>query len=174
MPEKGLIRHDALERTILRLRGHNVMLDADLAALYGVPTRVLNQSVRRNLERFPLDFMFQLTPEEAARLRSQIVILKGSRGRHRKFLPYAFTEHGVAMLATVLRSDRAVHVSVEIVRAFIRLRLAFESHSDLAKKLAALERKYDAQFAEVFDAIRELMIPSIPARKRIGFSPKSR
>ena len=114
--------------------------------------------------------MFQLTADEAARLRSQIVILKGSRGRHRKFLPYAFTEHGVAMLATVLRSDRAVHVSVEIVRAFIRLRRALESHSDLAKKLAALERKYDAPFAEVFDAIRELMTPSIPARKRVGFS----
>jgi hypothetical protein len=170
MPEKELIRHEAVERTILRLRGHNVMLDADLAALYGVPTKVLNQAVRRNLERFPEDFMFQLTTGEAVRLRSQFVTLKGSRGRHRKYLPYAFTEHGVAMLATVLHSDRAVHVSVEIVRAFIRLRRTLESHGELAKKLDALERKYDAQFAEVFDAIRELMTPSISASKRIGFS----
>src|SRR5712691_9077804 len=139
MPEKRLIRNARLERTILRLRGQNVMLDADLAALYGVPTKVLNQSVRRNRKRFPADFMFQLTTEEAVRLRSQIVTLKGtrkrSRGRHRKYLPYAFTEHGAAMLATVLRSHRAVRVSIEIVRAFIRLRQVLESHGELARKL---------------------------------------
>lgn len=149
MPEKGLIRHEELERSILRLRGHSVMLDSDLARIYGVSTKALNQAVRRNVERFPEDFMFQLSTVEADRLRSQSVTLKGSRGRHRKYLPHAFTEHGVAMLATVLRSDRAVHVSVEIVRAFIRLRRALEPHGELAKKLDALEKKYDSQFADV-------------------------
>lgn len=169
MPDTAQIRHEEIERSVLRLRGHNVMLDADLAGIYGVSTKALNQAVRRNRERFPEDFMVQLTTNEAARLRSQTVTLKRSRGRHRKYLPYAFTEHGVAMLATVLRSARAMHVSIEIVRAFIRLRRALESHGELARKLDALEEKYDAQFAEVFDAIRELMPPSVPARKRIGF-----
>jgi phage regulator Rha-like protein len=164
------LRHEQIERSVLRVRGHNVMLDADLAGIYGVSTKALNQAVRRNLERFPEDFMFQLTSSEAARLRSQFVTLKRSRGRHRKYLPYAFTEHGVAMLATVLRSAKAVRVSIEIVRAFIRLRRALESHAELARKLDALEEKYDAQFAEVFDAIRELMAPPVPARKRIGFN----
>jgi hypothetical protein len=170
MQTQGLIRHEPLERRILKLRGHNVMLDADLAALYGVATRVLNQAVRRNLDRFPPDFMFRLTADEVGRLRSQFVILKGSRGRHRKFPPYAFTEHGVAMLATVLRSNKAVQVSVEVVRAFIRLRRTLESHDELAEKLDALEDKYDAQFAEVFRAIRELMTPTVSGKARIGFS----
>jgi len=155
MSKQGLTRHESLERTIWRLRGHNVMLDADLAVLYGVATRALNQAVRRNLARFPVDFMFRLTADEVARLRSQFVILKRSRGRHRKFPPYAFPEHGVAMLATVLRTNRAAHVSIEVIRAFIRLRRMFESHDDLAKKLDALEDKYDAQFADVFRAIRD-------------------
>ena len=140
-----------IESRILVVRGHKVMLDADLATLYQVPAKVLNQAVKRNIERFPEDFMFQLTAEEAARLRSQTVTLKPGRGRHRKYLPYVFTEQGVAM------------------RAFVRLRHMLASHADLARKLDALERKYDAQFKIVFDAIRRLMTPSAPTPRRIGF-----
>jgi hypothetical protein len=139
MPEKALINVKRIEQTILRLRGHNVMLDSDLAALYGVRTKALNQGVRRNLERFPPDFMFQLTVDEAAvALRSQSVTLKTRRGQHRKYRPYAFTEQGVAMLSSVLRSDRAVNVNIEIMRAFVRLRRMLESHADVARRLEAL------------------------------------
>jgi phage regulator Rha-like protein len=130
------------------------MLDRDLAKLYGVETRVLLQSMRRNLNRFPSDFMFQLSAEESTALRSQIVTLKGGRGQHRKYLPYVFTEQGVAMLSSVLRSERAVQVNIEIMRAFVRLREMIATHKDLARKLEALEKKYDAQFRVVFDAIR--------------------
>ncbi len=145
------------------------MLDHDLAKLYEVPTKVLNQAVKRNQERFPSDFMFQLTPDESEVLRSQFVTLKGGRGQHRKYLPYAFTEQGVAMLSSLLRSKRAVAVNIEIMRAFVRLRRMLASNEELARKLAALERKYDAQFKVVFDAIRELMAPPTPKRRRIGF-----
>lgn len=144
------------------------MLDADLAALYGVPTKALVQAVKRNRARFPGDFMFQLTAEEAARLRSQTVTSKPGRGG-RRTRPYAFTEQGVAMLSSVLRSERAVAVNVEIMRAFVRLRAMLLGHEDLARKLAALERKYDAQFRVVFDAIRELMAPPSKPRRPIGF-----
>jgi hypothetical protein len=130
---------------------------------------VLNQAVRRNLARFPADFMFRLTSEEAGVLRSQIVTLDGGRGRHRKYLPFAFTEQGVAMLSSVLRSPRAVQVNIEIMRAFVRLRRMLEDNAELARKLAALEKKYDGQFRMVFDAIRELMTPAVPKRRRIGF-----
>jgi hypothetical protein len=126
------------------------MLDQDLAYLYGVATKVLNQAVRRNKSRFPDDFMFQLTREEASFLRSQIVTLES---RQIRYLPYAFTEQGVAMLSSVLRSERAVRVNIEIMRAFVQLRQILSSHADLARKLAALEKKYDAQFKVVFDAI---------------------
>ena len=147
------------------------MLDADLAELYGVETKALNRAVKRNIGRFPGDFMFQLTTEEAERLRYQIGTLKSGRGRHRKYRPYAFTEQGVAMLSSVLHSERAVRVNIEIMRAFVQLRQMLSSHADLAHKLAALERKYDAQFKVVFDAIRELMAPPEPPRKRsIGFT----
>jgi hypothetical protein len=147
-----------------------------VAALYGVETRALVQAVKRNLERFPEDFMFQVTPAEVAALRSQIVILdRVGRGRHRKYLPYAFTEQGVAMLSSVLRSRPAAQVNVEIMRAFVRLREVLGSHADLARKLATLERRYDAQFKVVFDAIRELMTPPPPAPKpRIGFRTRDR
>ena len=159
-----------VEQRIRLLRGQKVILDRDLAELYEVDAKVLNQAVKRNLDRFPEDFMFQLTAEESARLRSQIVTLKPGRGQHRKYLPYAFTEQGVAMLSSVLRSKRAVMVNVEIMRAFVRLRQMLGAHADLARKLAALERKYDSQFKAVFDAIRELMTPP-PAKKRsIGFT----
>jgi hypothetical protein len=158
-----------VERAIVSLRGHRVLLDSDLASLYGVETAVLNQAVRRNLARFPADFMFRLTSEEAFVLRSQIVTLDGGRGRHRKYLPFAFTEQGVAMLSSVLRSPRAVQVNIEIMRAFVRLRRMLEDNAELARKLAALEKKYDGQFRMVFDAIRELMTPAVPKRRRIGF-----
>jgi hypothetical protein len=161
---------ERIESRILVIRGQKVMLDASLAGLYAVTTKALNQAVKRNLVRFPGDFMFQLTAEEATLLRSQSVTLKTGRGRHRKYQPYAFTEQGVAMLSSVLRSERAVLVNVEIMRAFVRLRRMLETHADLARKLAALERKYDAQFKSVFDAIRELMAPPDPKpRRRIGF-----
>jgi len=159
-----------VEQRIRLLRGQKVILDRDLADLYEVDAKVLNQAVKRNLDRFPEDFMFQLAPEESARLRSQIVTLKTGRGQHRKYLPYAFTEQGVAMLSSVLRSKRAVLVNIEIMRAFVRLRQILGAHADLARKLAALERKYDSQFKAVFDAIRELMTP-LPTKKRpIGFT----
>ena len=158
-----------VEQMILLLRGERVMLDADLAVLYGVETRVLIQAVKRNRQRFPDDFMFQLTAEEASRLRSQTVISNASRGG-RRYPPYVFTEHGVTMLAAVLQSPRAVQVSIEVVRAFVRLRAILAGNVDLARKLAALEKKYDAQFKVVFDAIRELMAPPSKPRQRIGFS----
>lgn len=167
----ALIPVEGIERTILRLRRHNVMLDADLAALYQVDVRVLNQAVKRSRERFPADFMFQLTVQEAESLRSQSVILNTGRGRHRKYRPYVFTEQGVAMLSSVLRSRRAVQVNVEIMRAFVRLRNMLQANTELAKKLDELETKYDEQFKVVFQAIRELMAPPPVARKRIGFRP---
>jgi phage regulator Rha-like protein len=159
---------ERIERAILLIRGHKVMLDEDLAALYEVETRALVQAVQRNVERFPGDFMFQLTHEEYRSLRSQSVILKTGRGQHRKYAPYAFTEQGVAMLSSVLRSDRAVQVNIEIIRAFVRLRQMLASHAELARKLDALEKKYDTQFKAVFDAIRQLMKPPAPKRRGIG------
>lgn len=140
------------------------MLDSDLAELYGVPTKALNQAVRRNRERFPEDFMFELTWEETQECsRSQSVTL--NRGQNPKYRPYAFTEQGVAMLSGVLRSKRAVLANIAIMRAFVRLRGILAEHKELARKLDALESRYDAQFREVFDAIRELM----ERRDRIGF-----
>lgn len=160
---------DRIESRIYWLRGEKIMLDQDLAALYQVEVKVLNQAVKRNIERFPEDFMFQLTPEEDALLRSQIVTLESGRGRHRKYLPYAFTEQGVAMLAGVLRSERAILVNIEIMRAFVRMRKMLVDNKDLARKLAALERKYDEQFKVVFQAIRQLMTPPEPKKRSIGF-----
>ncbi len=165
----ALVPLERITNAIVLLRGHKVMLDADLAVLYGVETRALVQAVRRNTGRFPADFMFQLTTDEAAFLRSQTVTLKTGRGLHRKYLPYAFTEQGVAMLSSVLRSYRAVQVNIEIMRAFVRLRQMLESNTELAKKLDSLEKKYDAQFKAVFQAIRELMAPPISTKKKIGF-----
>jgi hypothetical protein len=167
--EKSLIPVDRIEKAILLVRGQKVMLDADLAELYGVETRVLVQAVKRNLERFPEDFMFQLNKDDVDFLRSQIVTLKKGRGQHSKYLPYAFTEQGVAMLSSVLRSWRAIQVNIEIMRAFIRLRQMLASYVELARKLDALEKKYDAQFKQVFEAIRQLMTPPEPKRRPIGF-----
>ena len=162
-----LIRAEAISPMIHWIRGEKVILDRDLAVLYGVETRALKQAVKRNPERFPGDFMFELADEELDHLRSQNVISSSHGGlRH---APMAFTEQGVAMLSSVLRSKRAVQVNIEIMRAFVRLRRILTEHKDLARKLDVLERKYDAQFKVVFDAIRKLMEPPPVARKRIGF-----
>jgi len=162
---KAVIPRERIERHILLIRGEKVMLDADLADLYGVETRVLVQAVRRNLDRFPDDFMFQLDRQEFDNLRSQIVTSSSGWGG-RRYRPYAFTEQGVAMLSSVLRSRRAVQVNIEIMRAFVRLRAMLGTHADLARKVAALERKYDGQFRVVFEAIRALMEPSEPRRRK--------
>jgi hypothetical protein len=145
------------------------MLSTDLAELYQVEARVLVQAVKRNIARFPQDFMFQLTEEEFSNLKSQIVI--SSWGGLRRAAPYAFTEQGVAMLSSVLRSKRAIQVNIEIMRTFVRLRRILASHAELARKLDTLEKKYDAQFKIVFDAIRQLMVSPEPEppKKRIGF-----
>jgi hypothetical protein len=165
-----------IERLIFLIRGQRVMLDRDLAILYGVPTKVLNQAVKRNKDRFPEDFMFQSTEQEGkkwrtemvdARLRSQNVTLK--RGQHMKYWPYAFTEHGILMLSSVLNSERAIRVNIAIMRAFMRLRKILESHAELARKLEELEKKYDSQFRVVFEAIRQVMAPKETPSKRIGF-----
>jgi hypothetical protein len=170
MAKDGLVPIERIERAIVVLRGHRVMLDTDLATMYNVDTRELVQAVKRNLERFPEDFMFQLTAEEFARLKSQSVISKPPGRGGRRVAPYAFTEQGVAMLSSVLRSPRAVQVNIEIMRAFARLRQMLASHVDLARKLTALEKNYDAQFKIVFVAIRELMAPPVLKKKRIiGF-----
>ena len=167
--EPSLIPAEMIESRIVLLRGQKVMLDADLAKLYGVETRVLVQAVNRNRNRFPEDFMFQLSEREFGVLRSRFVISNTGRGG-RRYRPYAFTEQGVAMLSSVLRSQRAVQVNIEIMRAFVRLREMVTTHKDLERRLKALEKKYDAQFKVVFDAIRKLMEPT-PGRpkKQIGF-----
>jgi len=163
---------ERIEGAILAVRGCRVMLDADLAALYGVPVKSLNQSVKRNRKRFPADFMFQLTSAESRRLRSQSVTAKVGRGG-RRTAPYAFTEQGVAMLSSVVRSDRAIHVNIEIMRTFVRLRHMLRANADLARRLAAMEQRYDRQFKVVFEAIRQLMVPPVPRRRQIGFGAGS-
>jgi len=169
----ALVPPERIERLILLIRGQKVMLDRDLARLYGVETRVLNQAVRRNIDRFPKDFMFRLTREEIMRI-SQFVISSADPGvKTLKFSKnvMAFTEHGVAMLSSVLNSLTAVQVNIQIMRTFAKLREILSRHRDLAKRLDELEKKYDAQFRVVFEAIRELMAPSElqPQKKRIGF-----
>ena len=169
----AVVPAERIERAIFPIRGQKVMIDADLAVLYGVPTGALIQAVKRNLVRFPTDFMFQLTRAEAASLRSQIVILERGRGKHRKYLPYAFTQEGVAMLSSVLRSPRAVQVNIAIMRAFVRLRRMLTTNESLARQLDALEKKYDAQFKVVFDAILQLMSPPAAGRRMIGFRARA-
>lgn len=160
--------HESIEKLIYLIRGERVMLDQDLAELYGVETKALVQAISRNLNRFPSDFMFQLSFQEFSALRSQIVTSKGRGGR--RSIPYAFTEHGVAMLSSVLRSERAVEINIQIIRAFVRLRQLIATHAGLAEKLERLEEKYDVQFKVVFEAIRKLMGETpIPAKRQIGF-----
>lgn len=166
----------AISRRILTLRGLNVMLDSDLADLYQVLTKNLNKAVQRNTDRFPEDFMFRLTKEEDDALRFQIgtsMTSSNARRGGRRYLPYVFTQEGVAMLSSVLHSERAVKVNVAIMRAFVQLRRLAATHKELAEKLAAMEKKYDSQFGVVFNAIRQLFQP--PVTRAIGFvSPKTR
>ena len=168
--DSALVPVERIAHSILILRGQRVIIDRDLAAIYGVSTGRLNEAVKRNAERFPEDFMFRLTRAEAERSRSQIAILKPGRGKHRKYLPYVFTEQGVAMLSGILNSDRAIHVNIEIMRAFVRIRKLLASNKELSKRLDELEMKYDGQFKVVFDAIRQLMTPPPPKQRKIGFS----
>lgn len=156
-----------IERRIFLFRGQRVMLSPHLAELYGIPAKVLVQAVKRNRERFPADFHFQLTVEEFQTLKSQFVT--SSWGGMRRATPYAFTEQGVAMLSSVLRSPRAIAVNIEIMRAFVQLRRILDSNAELARKVAELERKYDGKFKVVFEAIRQLMAPPATSGKRIGF-----
>jgi hypothetical protein len=174
------------------IRGHKVILERELARLYGASTKALNQAVKRNLNRFPEDFMFQLTPEETATwhatalarsrsrnvilkpevLRSQFVTLKNQAGKHIKYRPYAFTKHGILMLSSVLKSDRAVQVNIQIMRTFVRLRELLASNAELNHRLDDLERNYDAKFKVVFDAIRTLLAAPEQKTRRMGFRPK--
>lgn len=162
----GLVQE--VERRIFSVRGQKVMLDRDLAGLYGVSTKRLNEQVRRNMARFPSDFMFQLTLDEAVALRSQIATSNGKRGG-RRYPPLVFTEQGVAMLSSVLHSQRAVQVNIAIMRAFVRLRQLLATHKALARRLEELERRYNRRFKVVFVAIRELIARTEPAKRRIGF-----
>src|SRR5215213_326470 len=180
MPDTSIVLPDeSIEDTILLIRGHRVILDHDLASLYGVATRTLNQAVKRNLDRFPEDFMFQLTKAETEEWeglkpsRSQIVILKKIRGTNIKYQPYAFTEHGILMLSSVLKSPRAVQVNIQIMRTFVRLRQMLASNEKLIERLDKLEENYDAKFKIVFSAIRQLMNPPGVKRKPIGFGPRA-
>lgn len=171
----NILPMERIERYIFFLRGQKIMLSTDLAVLYGVEPKVLIQAVKRNIDRFPDDFMFQLTLDESKFLRSQFVTLKNgedNRGKHRKYLPYAFTEQGVAMLSSVLRSKQAVQVNIEIMRAFVKLREILSNHRALAKKLENLEKKYDTQFKAVFEAIWKLMAVGAKPKRRIGFGVK--
>jgi len=165
-----IITGEIIERKILLIRGQKVMLDIDLAELYGVEVKQLKRQVRRNIDRFPADFMLQLSKDEYDPLRRHFGTLK--RGEHSKYLPYVFTEQGVAMLSSVLNSKRAVQVNIAIMRAFVKLREMITSHKDLAGRLDEMEKKYDAQFRVVFDAIRELMIPPEEDKRKIGFIAK--
>ena len=169
---KALIPVEMIERKIYLIRGDKVLLDGDLAELYGVEVKHLKRQVRRNLTRFPEDFMFELRKEEYDSLRSHFGTLK--RGEHIKYLPYAFTEQRVAMLSSVLNSERAIHVNIAIMRAFVKLREMLATHKDLALKLNEMENKYDAQFKVVFDAIRQLMTPPEPKKRKIGFIVRER
>jgi len=168
--KKMHIPAERIEEAILLIRGEKVILDRTLAELYGVETKQLKRAVRRNVRRFPSDFMFELTKEEYESLRYQFGTLK--RGEHSKYLPLAFTEQGVAMLSSVLNSNRAIEVNILIMRAFVRLRGMISSHKELLRKLEDMEMKYDEQFRVVFEAIRQLMTPPEPPRKKIGFEAK--
>ncbi|MDQ6622103.1 MAG: ORF6N domain-containing protein [Verrucomicrobiota bacterium] len=179
-----VLKPEHLARFVFFIRGEKIMLDADLARLYGVTTKTLNQAMRRNAERFPEDFAFRLSQAELQGLRSQIVtssdsstgdwsqiVTSSQRHRRRDAPPYAFTEQGVAMLSSVLRSARAVEVNIAIMRTFVQLRRLMDSNRELARKIEGLEKKYDEQFAVVFAAIKELITPPAKSRKQIGFHP---
>ncbi|MGO9990457.1 MAG: ORF6N domain-containing protein [Steroidobacteraceae bacterium] len=172
-----LIATEQIARAIFVLRGQRVLLDTELAALYGVAPKVLLQAVKRNRRRFPADFMMQMTAKEWVALRSQFVTLKPGRGQHRKYLPYAFTEQGVAMLSSVINSDSAIAVNIQIMRAFVQLRGLLASNQELARRFAQLEAQidkklsdHDEAIAAILSAIRELMNPPVPKQRGIGFT----
>lgn len=173
MSDINLISSERIEKTIYVIRGERVMLDHDLAELYQVQTKVLNQAVRRNLDRFPADFMFQLSDKEVAELNRSQIVTGSEKHRDPRFRPYAFTEQGVAMLSSVLRSKRAIVFNIEIIRAFVKLRQMLASNAELSRRLDELESKYDKQFRVVFDAIRQLMAKPARDRKEIGFRSRS-
>ena len=165
---------EIIQNKIFEIRGQKVMLDFDLAELYGIATKVLNQAVKRNIDRFPEDFMIQLTREEYNFLKSQIVTLESGRGKYTKYLPYAFTEQGVAMLSSVLNSSKAIQINIQIMRAFVFMRQYALTHKDLSEKLQELENKYDQQFKDVYEAISFLLQKDNreteqKQRKRIGY-----
>ncbi len=167
-----IVAEETIQAKIFIIRGKKVMLDQDLAMLYGVKTKTLNQAVKRNIERFPEDFIFQLNIKEAQSSRSQFVTLK--RGHNIKYLPYAFTEHGILMLSSVLKSERAIQVNIQIMRTFVKLRELMLLHKDLAQRIDALERKFnehDKNFIIVFDAIKKLLQPPEKPKSPIGFHP---
>ena len=176
-----VLKPENIAQLVFFIRGEKVMLDADLAMLYGVEARSLNQAVARNRKRFPDDFMFQLSVKEYGSIRSQFVtaparkrnssqtVMSSRKHRGRTYLPYAFTEQGVAMLSSVLRSARAVEVNIAIMRTFVQLRRLMDSNADLARKIEGLEKKYDEKFAVVFAAIKQLITPSAPPKRQIGF-----
>ena len=164
-----LVPHEVIENKIFMIRGHKVMLDKDLAMLYGVPTKRLNEQVRRNIKRFPEDFMFRLTNKEKDEVVAKCDHLYDLKYSYQ--LPYAFTEQGVAMLSSVLNSERAVQVNIAIMRAFISLRRVALTYTGLKRKIDEMEKKYDSQFGVVFEAIRQLLAPPDPPKRRIGFHP---
>ncbi len=178
------LKSENIAELVFFIRGEKVMLDADLAMLYGVEARALNQAVARNRRRFPTDFMFRVSHKEYNVLRSQFVtsaagkklkssqtVMSSRKHRGRAYRPYAFTEQGVAMLSSVLRSPRAVEVNIAIMRTFVQLRRLMDTNRDIARKIEALEKKYDEKFAVVFAAIKQLIAPSSAAKKQIGFHP---
>jgi phage regulator Rha-like protein len=173
MPDQHVVPLERVESSILILRGHRVILDSDLADLYGVPVKRLNEQVKRNIDRFPDDFAITLTEEEHEALRSQFATLKTGRGEHRKYLPRAFTEHGALMAASVLNSPKAVEMSILVVRAFVRLRQILASNRQLAAKLNELERKitaHDKNIVALFQTMRSLMAVPEKPKRRIGFN----
>ena len=169
---RALVPIDVIEKKILFINGQKVLLDSDLAALYGVTTKRLNEQVRRNMKRFPADFMYQLSQEEFESLKSHFATSSSWGGRRTR--PYVFTEQGIAMLSSVLTSQRAIQVNIEIMRTFVKLREMISSHKDLARKLNEIEKKYDGQFQIVFEAIKQLMEIEEKPKKKIGFIAKER
>lgn len=173
MTQSGLIPAERIEKSIYLIRGEKVMLDRELAALYGVETKMLKRAVKRNIDRFPKDFMFVLDPTEFQNWRCQFGTSNADR-KGLRYPPMAFTEHGILMLSSVLNSKRAVNVNIEIMRAFVRLRRMLASNAELSRRLDELEKKHDRQYRVVFEAVRKLMAPPSVKRRQIGFRSSSR
>ena len=167
--ELVLIPGERIISRIFLIRNKKVMTDRDLAELYEVETKVLNQAVKRNIDRFPSDFMFQLNKDEAGILRSQFVTLENNRGHHTKYLPYVFTEQGVAMLSSVLNSRRAIQVNIQIIRTFTKIRELLSTNKEMRDKIEEMERKYDGQLQEVFEVLKRLLTEEEQPKRQIGF-----